>query len=67
MDLQEFRPATLQFERGVPGNGRTAARFMVKGTAGTPITLTWTAQKAKQVSATVKLGESLPVTAEATK
>jgi len=67
MDLQEFRPATLQFERGVPGNGRTAARFMVKGTAGTPITLTWTAQKAKQVSATVKLGESLPVTAEAAK
>jgi len=67
MDLQAFRPATLQFERGVPGNGRAAARFLVKGTAGTPITLTWTAQKAKQVSVTVKLGESLPVTAEAAK
>jgi hypothetical protein len=67
MDLQAFRPATLRFERGVPGNGRAAARFLVKGTAGTPITLTWTAQKAKQVAATVKLGESLPVTAEAAK
>jgi hypothetical protein len=67
MDLQAFRPATLQFERGVPGNGRAAARFLVKGTAGTPITLTWTAQKAKQVTATVKLGESLPETAEAAK
>jgi hypothetical protein len=67
MDLQAFRPATLRFERGVPGNGRAAARFLVKGTAGTPITLTWTAQKAKQVAATVKLGESLPGTAEAAK
>jgi len=67
MDLQAFRPATLRFERGVPGNGRAAARFLVKGTAGTPITLTWTAQKAKQVAANVKLGESLPVTAEAAK
>jgi hypothetical protein len=67
MDLQAFRPATLRFERGVPGNGRAAARFLVKGTAGTPITLTWTAQKARQVIATVKLGESLPVTAEAAK
>jgi hypothetical protein len=67
MDLQAFRPATLRFERGVPGNGRAAARFLVKGTAGTPITLTWTAQKARQVTATVKLGESLPVTAEAAK
>jgi hypothetical protein len=67
MDLQAFRPATLRFERGIPGNGRAAARFLVKGTAGTPITLTWTAQKAKQVSVTVKLGESMPVTAEPAK
>jgi hypothetical protein len=58
MELQGFVPASLRFERGVPGQGSVAARFLVKGTAGTPITLAWNAEKAKRIESTLKLGES---------
>ena len=58
MELQGFVPASLRFERGVPGQGSVAARFLVKGTTGTPITLAWNAEKAKRIESTLKLGES---------
>ena len=57
---QGFRPSELRFPRGVPGHGSAAARFLVQAPAGTPVTVRWTAQKAKDVEATVALGASLP-------
>jgi hypothetical protein len=58
LDPQGFQPATLRFERGVPGQSSVAARFLVKGSAGTAITLAWNAEKAKRIESTLKLGES---------
>jgi len=60
IDPQAAEPARVRFEHGVPGLGSSYARFFVKGTAGTPVTVRWNAQKARAVQATVKLGEQLP-------
>lgn len=57
-EAQDFRPAELRVERGVPGQGSLAARFLVTGAEGTPITLKYTAEKAKAIETSVKLGES---------
>jgi hypothetical protein len=63
LDPQGFQPATLRLERGVPGQSTVAARFLVKGSAGTPITLAWSAEKAKRIESSLKLGESTLPTA----
>jgi hypothetical protein len=55
-----FRPEAIHFPRGVPGLGRECVRFLVRGQRGTPVTVRWSAEKAKDVEATVKLGESIP-------
>ncbi len=57
-DPQDFHPETLRVERGVPGQGSLAARFLVKGKAGVPITLRYQAEKAKAIETGAKLGES---------
>jgi hypothetical protein len=55
---QAAEPARLVVERGVPGNGSLAARFIVQGARGTPITLTYTAEKARDLTTTVELGST---------
>lgn len=55
---QAATPDVLRVDRGVPGNGTTAARFLVKGAAGTPITLSYQAEKATSITTTTALGKS---------
>lgn len=50
-------PARLQIPDGVPGHGRTTARFYVVGDAGDVVTLSYSAEKAADVARTVILGE----------
>ncbi len=57
-DPQPFRAHALRFPRGVPGHGSSAARFLVTGERGTPVTLRWTSEKAADIETTVRLGES---------
>jgi hypothetical protein len=57
-DPQDFTPAELRCERGVPGQGSLAARFIVKGDAGTRVTLRYEAEKAAAIEKSIKLGES---------
>jgi hypothetical protein len=57
---QGFRPDAVRFPGGVPGHGSACVRYFVRGERGTPVTVRWTAQKAKDVEATVRLGESIP-------
>lgn len=57
---QAFRPEAVRFPDGVPGLGRACVRFLVRGERGTPVTVRWTAQKAKDVEATARLGEPAP-------
>ena len=67
MEPQAFGPASLAFSRGVPGLGSSIGRFLVKGKPGDSITLKWSAEKAKDVEITVKLGESFPTPAPVAK
>ncbi|MBL9140957.1 MAG: hypothetical protein JNK53_03740, partial [Phycisphaerae bacterium] len=55
---QAAQPQTLHVERGVPGNGSVAARFLVQGTKGTPIQLHYTAEKAADLHTAIQLGAS---------
>lgn len=55
---QAAQPAQLRVEQGVPGNGSLAARFLVQGERGTPIALSYEADKAVDISTTIKLGDS---------
>ena len=57
---QGFRPDAIRFPGGIAGLDRECVRFLVRGERGTPVTVRWTAQKAKDVEATVRLGESIP-------
>jgi hypothetical protein len=57
---QAFRPEAVRFPDGVPGLGRACVRFLVRGERGTTVTVRWTAQKAKDVEATARLGEPAP-------
>jgi hypothetical protein len=55
---QPFRPHAVRFPSGVPGNASVAARFLVRGDAGRELTLRHESQKARDVEARVRLGES---------
>lgn len=55
---QPSRPHALRFPSGVPGNGSVAARFLVRGEAGRPITLRHESQKARDIEVGCRLGES---------
>ena len=57
-DPQPFRAHALRFPQGVPGHGSVAARFLVTGQRGAPVTLRWTSEKATDIETTVRLGES---------
>jgi hypothetical protein len=62
-DPQEFRPHALRFPRGVPGQSSIAARFLVEGAKGTPVTLRHSAQKARDVELAIALGDRWPAPA----
>jgi hypothetical protein len=62
-DPQEFRPHALRFPRGVPGQSSVAARFLVEGAAGTPITLRHASQKATDIELATRLGDRWPTPA----
>lgn len=59
MEPQYFQPADLRFARGVPGLESVHARFIVKAAPGATVTLRWTAQKAKAIETTLRLGEQV--------
>ena len=67
MALQPFEPARLRFEAGVPGNGSAVGRFLVKGSAGTPIGLRWQSQRASPASMRVILGDPTAAPADGTR
>lgn len=57
-DAQLSEPADLRVERGVPGNGTLAARFLVKGAHGANVKLTYQAEKAKDITTSIQLGKT---------
>ncbi len=57
-DAQLAEGGALRVENGVPGNGSLAARFLVKGSSGMPLTLKYSAEKAKDISTSIQLGQT---------
>ena len=53
-----FLPATVRVPGGVPGHGSVTVRFLVEGKAGQPVTFRWRAEKARDLEATLRLGEA---------
>jgi hypothetical protein len=55
MDEVRFRPETIAVDEGIPGRGSRFFRFLVNGKGGDAVTLTYSAEKASDVTTTVLL------------
>jgi hypothetical protein len=55
MDEVRFNPGSIRVEDGIPGRGSRFFRFIITGKGGDAVTLTYSAEKATDVSTTVVL------------
>jgi hypothetical protein len=55
IDEVRHEPGRVQLDRGVPGRGVVTYRFFVEADTGTEVTLTYDAQKAVNISKTIRL------------
>ncbi|MBL9118291.1 MAG: peptidase M14 [Phycisphaerae bacterium] len=63
---QRFRPATLEVEDGIPGRSSRFFRFVVRGNAGDTVGLSYVAEKASPISASVSLAPTANAAATGT-
>lgn len=55
MDEARFEPARVRNEAGIPGRGSVVHRFFVEGARGDEVTVRYSAEKAADISMTIRL------------